>query len=479
MSDILIKNGWVFNGRSESILSRADLLIEKGVITSIENNIPTKGVTQVINAEGKIISPGFIDLNSQVDSFSLDSPTLESSFLIRQGITTVVVGNTGKSAMRYLIPKSSGYSSLRSEREGANQKENLFTKYSQSSPAVNIDSFLGWETIQEWGIKNALQLKAFFAKSQHKLTGISVEYNSRNQEKVMSDIKEIASFLGQVGGSLIIYAPDMYISSDTLSLWGQISLENKVPFIIDNDILGRDKNGENLLEETQKQNLLGAKICFMLWPYDFIPIEIDRVITLLENDQLNLKNVVPEFSNSLLIGSQIPKELKGKTLKEIADNWSLDILETLKRIRELWPSVTLQILIPYTISFNWWADKFTYTSLKTELIEGGNIHAPNSLSGFNYFLSKFISKSSPELWPGYLAKITSQPALLAGLPKRGFLQKDYLADIVIINPDTLDAKGDYENPQLEGKGIETVIIDGHLVWHKGRGWDKGAGKLLI
>jgi len=479
VSDILIKNGWIFNGRPESILSRADLLIEKGVITSIENNIPTKGVTQVINAEGKIISPGFIDLNSQVDSFSLDSPTPDSSFLIRQGITTVVVGNTGKSAMRYLIPKSSGYSSLHSEREGINQKENLFTKYSHSSPSVNIDSFLGWETIQEWGIKNALQLKAFFAKSQHKLTGISVEYNSWNQEKVMSDIKEIASFLGQVGSSLIIYAPDMYISSDTLSIWGQISLESKVPFIIDNDILGRDKNGENLLEETQKQNLLGAKICFMLWPYDFIPIEINRVITLLENDQLNLKNVVTEFSNSLLIGSQIPKELKGKTLKEIADNWSLDILETLKRMRELWPSVTLQILIPYIISSNWWADKFTYTSLKTELIEGGNIHAPNSLSGFNYFLSKFISKSSPELWPGYLAKITSQPALLAGLPKRGFLQKDYLADIVIINPDTLDAKGDYENPQLEGKGIETVIIDGRLVWHKGRGWDKGAGKLLI
>ena len=472
MSDILIKNGWIFNGRPESILSRADLLIEKGVITSIENNIPTKGVTQVINAEGKIISPGFIDLNSQVDSFSLDSPTLDSSFLIKQGITTVVVGNTGKSAARYLIPKSSGYSSLRSEREGANQKENLFTKYSQSSPTVNIDSFLGWETIQEWGIKNALQLKAFFANSQHKLTGISVEYNSQNQEKIMGDIKEIAPFLGQVGGSLIIYAPDTYINSDTLSLWGQISLENKVPFIIDNGILGRDKNNENLLEETQKQNLLGAKICFMLWPYDFIPIEIDRVTTL-------LKNEVHEFSNSLLIGSQIPKELKGKTLKEIADNWSLDILETLKRMRELWPSVTLQILIPYTISSNWWADKFTYTSLKTELIEGGNIHAPNSLSGFNYFLSKFISKSSPELWPGYLAKITSQPALLAGLPKRGFLQKDYLADIVIINPDTLDAKGDYENPQLEGKGIETVIIDGRLVWHKGRGWDKGAGKLLI
>ncbi|MCX6737435.1 MAG: hypothetical protein NTX26_01700, partial [Candidatus Parcubacteria bacterium] len=263
------------------------------------------------------------------------------------------------------------------------------------------------------------------------------------------------------------------------SLWGQISLENKVPFVIDNLLLGREANSESLLEETKKQKLLGEKLYFALWPYDYIPVTITRVIDMLKNGVLNLKNEIDALSISSIIGSQIPKELRGKPLKEIAANWSLDILETLQRLQELWPIFNLEILLPYTISSDWWTSTFTYTSLKTKFIDRGDAYTPNSLSGFVYFLTKFISKTSPELWPRYLAKITSQPALLAGLMNRGFLQKDYLADIVIINPDNLEAEGSYTNPMVEGSGIETVIINGHLVWHKGRTWEKGVGKLLI
>lgn len=295
----------------------------------------------------------------------------------------------------------------------------------------------------------------------------------------MKDIKEIAPFLGKIGGSLMIYSSDVYISPEAVFLWGQISLENKVPFIVNSLLLGKGENLETLLEEIKKQNLLGAKIFFTLWPYDYIPVNIISVINMLTKGVLNLKNEINALAVSPIIGSQIPKELKGKTLKEIATNWSLDILETLQRLQKLWPTFDLEILLPYTISSDWWTSTFTYTNLQTKFINNGDSYTPNSLSGFVYFLTKFISKTSPELWPRYLAKITSQPALLAGLMNRGFLQKDYLADIVIINPDHLEAEGSYINPAIEGKGIETVIINGHLVWHKGRAWEKGVGKLLI
>jgi len=117
--------------------------------------------------------------------------------------------------------------------------------------------------------------------------------------------------------------------------------------------------------------------------------------------------------------------------------------------------------------------------VNSALVSADDIVGPNVFSGINHFLETHLAGAPADRWPQTLAKITSQPALIAGLTNRGFLQKDYLADIVIINPDKLKGIGDYQNPTSEGEGIETVIMNGQIVWQKGRVWKRKVGKLLI
>ncbi len=93
MLDILIRNGWVADGTGNPIYP-ADVAIQGDRIVDVGSLAGAEAAT-VIDARGKIVSPGFVDAHSHTDATILANPTAEST--IRQGITTEVVGNCGMS----------------------------------------------------------------------------------------------------------------------------------------------------------------------------------------------------------------------------------------------------------------------------------------------------------------------------------------------------------------------------------------------
>ena len=92
--DLIIKNGTLVDGtgsakRVEDIGVRGDKIIYIGNITNhLDSN--------VIDASGCIVAPGFIDIHSHSDFFCLVSPESESK--IYDGVTTEICGNCGISA---------------------------------------------------------------------------------------------------------------------------------------------------------------------------------------------------------------------------------------------------------------------------------------------------------------------------------------------------------------------------------------------
>ena len=90
MSTILIKNGTLIDG-SGSKRYLADILIENEKIKKIGKLDLT--ADKVIDASGKIVSPGFIDTHSHSDLKVLIEPFVEPK--IRQGITTEILGQDG------------------------------------------------------------------------------------------------------------------------------------------------------------------------------------------------------------------------------------------------------------------------------------------------------------------------------------------------------------------------------------------------
>ncbi len=76
--DLLLKNGIVVDPFKEKTYP-ADILIEKGRLIKISENIPEKGVKQVVDIKGLSVAPGFIDIHVHFrEPGQEDAETIES-----------------------------------------------------------------------------------------------------------------------------------------------------------------------------------------------------------------------------------------------------------------------------------------------------------------------------------------------------------------------------------------------------------------
>jgi N-acyl-D-amino-acid deacylase len=89
--DLIIRNGQVIDG-SGGKSQQCDIAVENGVITVMQNNLEASA-TREIDAQGQIVTPGFVDVHTHYDGQATwDSHLNPSSNL---GTTTVVMGNCG------------------------------------------------------------------------------------------------------------------------------------------------------------------------------------------------------------------------------------------------------------------------------------------------------------------------------------------------------------------------------------------------
>ena len=94
--DLLIKNTKVLDG-SLHPATKADVAVKDGIIVKIAKSI-SGTAERVINAKGLYLTPGFIDLHTHVDRGMYFPENRACLNYLKQGVTTVVVGQCGSSA---------------------------------------------------------------------------------------------------------------------------------------------------------------------------------------------------------------------------------------------------------------------------------------------------------------------------------------------------------------------------------------------
>ena len=90
--DLVIKGGMIIDGM-QTPRYRGDIGVRDGMIVEIGSNIAVAGAKQVIDATGKIVAPGFVDLHTHYDSQLFWDPWCTLSGW--HGVTSVVIGNCG------------------------------------------------------------------------------------------------------------------------------------------------------------------------------------------------------------------------------------------------------------------------------------------------------------------------------------------------------------------------------------------------
>lgn len=91
MYDIVIRNGKIVDG-SGSEAFMGDVAIQNGMIAEVAEKIEAPG-TREIDAEGNLVTPGFVDIHTHYDAQATWDPFVTPSGW--HGCTTVVMGNCG------------------------------------------------------------------------------------------------------------------------------------------------------------------------------------------------------------------------------------------------------------------------------------------------------------------------------------------------------------------------------------------------
>jgi len=127
--DLVVRGGTVYDGLGGAG-RELDLAIRDGRVQVMGARLATRG-REEIDARGLVVAPGFVDIHSHGDGNLREDPRAES--VIRQGITTMVVGADGSSR----FSGAEGKSFVDWERD-----------LTAIAPAVNVASMIGLGSVR-------------------------------------------------------------------------------------------------------------------------------------------------------------------------------------------------------------------------------------------------------------------------------------------------------------------------------------------
>jgi N-acyl-D-amino-acid deacylase len=204
MIDILLQNAEIVDG-TNAPRYRGDIAIEGGHIADI-GSLDGAVAQTVIDATGRVVVPGFIDIHSHADLSLLAAPEGES--LVHQGITTVVTGQCGLSPAP-LTPK--------------NTKEALWTIRTIGAPEASIP----WNEMSSFGafldylerIKPVVNVVPLVGQGMIRaaVLGYRADLPTEDQIKQMQKLVQEAMDSGAFGISTgLIYPPGSFTLTEEL-----------------------------------------------------------------------------------------------------------------------------------------------------------------------------------------------------------------------------------------------------------------------
>ncbi|WP_423917369.1 N-acyl-D-amino-acid deacylase family protein [Candidatus Poriferisodalis sp.] len=168
MKDLLIRGGTVVDGTGAEP-RRADVRISDGVVAEISESpgaLAGRRADRIIDAEGHVVTPGFVDVHTHMDAQIAWDPMGESSCF--HGVTTVVMGNCGftlapaRSDARHLVVRNLERAediSAEAMAAGIDWTWETFPEYldfvDATPKGINYAGYLGHSALRTWAMGEA------------------------------------------------------------------------------------------------------------------------------------------------------------------------------------------------------------------------------------------------------------------------------------------------------------------------------------
>lgn len=471
--DTVIRNAHVFHGDGAAP-ERADVALREDWIVAVGPALQCSAA-HVIDAQGRALAPGFIDVHTHDDLAIIRRPAMLPK--ISQGVTTVIVGNCGISAAPVRLPGG-----LPDPMNLLGRAEDFryptFAAYveaiRQAQPAVNVAALVGHTALRNNHmdrldrVATETEVDAMRAQLCESLAGgalglsSGLAYTSANAAST-EEVLAVAAPLAAAGA---LYVTHMRTEADAILEAMEeafaIGRHCSVPVIISHlkcagiANWGRSDEVLHALEEARKVQPSGCD-CY---PYAA------------GSSTLDLRQVDPRVEITITWSTPHPEQA-GQSLAAIAAGWNLPQLEAARRLQ---PAGAIYHSIAEEDMKHILAHPATMIG-SDGLPEDPRPH-PRLWGTFPRVLGRYSREEKLMPLPTAIHKMTAMPAQRFGLQQRGLIREGYFADLVLFDPETISDTATFADPIQPARGIEGVWVNGILSYTAKGATGKRAGNFL-
>jgi N-acyl-D-amino-acid deacylase len=518
MLDLLVRGGLIVDGTGNpGFYGAVGIQGERVVI--LRGDLAGVAAGRVIDATGRIVCPGFIDMHAHSGLVILAEPRHEPK--VRQGVTTEVIGIDGCSYapfhshddLRRFVEINSGldgcpplpdrWSTVEGYLDCFTNQVAVNIVYVVGNSPIRICA-MGWDdkppTAAELANQTALLRVAMEEGAWGMSTGLDYPPGSYADTGELVALSRQAAALGGLYHTHVRYSlGDRYLDPfrEAIEIGRQSGIATHITHFYHRATHpGGARRLLALVEDAREE---GLDVTFDSYPYIFSSTRLNIVIpqwafdggperlrTVLASPEARArmrKEMGPRgasWQEMWVTHLKRPEHhrFEGRSVAEVAEMMGQDPVDAI---------CDLLLLEDQQVSFvsaggnAATLPKFVSHPLSmvgSDAVLIGDYPSPRTYGCFPIILAEYVREDRFLSLPDAIRKMTSFPAQRLGLPDRGLLREGFKADVVVFDAATVKAPATRTNPKQFPIGIECVIVNGRVVVEEGRHTGVLAGRAL-
>jgi N-acyl-D-amino-acid deacylase len=526
--DVIIRGGTIYDGSGKPGFV-GDVVVDKDRVTYVGPHA-SGGARRVIDARGRAVAPGFINMLSwSTESLLVDGKAQSE---LRQGVTLEVMGE-GDS----MGPLNDKMKRLARERQGDvkfdvdwTTLDQYLTKLEKKGIAPNVASFVGATTVRThvlgeedvdptpaqlkemqglvrkamedgaMGVGSSLiyspanyaetpELTALMTEAG-KCGGMYISHMRSEGDRLVEAVDELISIARQSGAPAEIY----HLKAAGKANWGKldtviahIEAARKDGVRITTDMYTYTAGATGLDAFMPPWVQSGGLEAWIAHMKD--PAVRKRVLADMRDPNPKWENLGakagPEGMLLLAFKNPALKKYTGKTLAAVAkemgespEDAAIDlVIQDGSRVGVAYflmseDNVARQTGLPW-MSFGSDADAQAPEGVFLQSSEH-----PRAYGNFVRFLGKYVRNGHTATLPDAIRRLSHLPAQNLSLKDRGLLAPGYFADVVVFDPKTVTDHSTYDKPQQYATGVDWVLVNGGVALANGEPTGASTGRVV-
>ncbi len=464
---------------------------------------------RVVDASGLVLAPGFIDVHTHSDLAPFTDPWMDSA--LRQGVTTVVVGNCGGSAW-----PAAGLDGLAAMQQtdvadlggGWATLDEYLSAVDAARPACNVATLVG------------------FGNLRAEVMGLERRPATATEVAVMRALLDDGLDAGALGLSTgLIYVPDMYADTGEVAAvaaglarhgglyTSHMRAEGRLLFeaVRETIAIGRTAGvrphishlklegghawgrADELLALLDEGGATADQYPYTAWETDLSsflppwapvgrlaelladPATKARLVAAVEDGEEGWESSVSGSGWGRIVVETGPEDLTGLDLAAIAAARDTEPVEIALGLLLDHPSV---VVSGHTMR----EDDVRTILARPDILVGSDGTAvspegplartllhPRSYGTFPRVLGRYVREHPVLTLEAAVRKMTALPAQVFGLDGRGVVAEGAHADLVLFDPATVEDRATFAHPHAYPAGVDLVVVNGCVAWDAGRG----------